>query len=231
MKIRCWTVTAGSLALLLAASGAVAREPPGLLPQGTDLWGKPDYGSAEAAADRSALEKGLGQAKAVTELIKQALELYKALSAADEAMSPNYQPPGAPDIPSQCMEADECKVCYGDAQGKLNKTRQGLEKLRAIYFYTTKFTANGEAIMSSAGTAGGTVAAMGAQAEIQKVDASLSDFKAAARSKRDELLEHAKANLKAISACEKTFYKNDDWYNRYGFMYYQFLISQYSVLQ
>ena len=71
---------------------------------------------------------------------------------------------------------------------------------------------------------------MGAAVENQRVDKSVSEFDAAVRSKREELLGHVKSNLQDISSCEKKFYHNDDWYNRYGFMYYQFMIAQYANL-
>jgi hypothetical protein len=256
MSLRLRMFATASLALLFALSGSTAHAAgvsPSNLPADNNFWGNPgDYGnkgladartnkaladdekarsdnkSAVDDANRAALDKSLEQIATVADLAKQALEMYKTLTEIDESMSPNYEPPGAPDIPSQCMEDPECKICYGDAQAKMNKTRQGLEKLRGIALYTHKMATQGEAFMASAGQSGGTVSGLGAQTEIQKVDASVAEFDTAARSKREELIGKVKSNLQDISACEKKFYKNDDWYNRYGFMYYQFMIAQYS---
>ncbi len=252
-------IAVAALLVTISATDAIAHNSPGVspsqLPPGSPPWGNPaDFGNkgladarndkqqaadekaqsaqqrAENAADRKGLDKSIAQAKYVTDLAKQALELYKTLTEMDKEMDPNYQPPGAPDIPSQCLESDECKVCYGDAQAKMNKTRTGLEKLRGINLYTHKMARQGEGIITSAGTAGGTIAAMGAAAENQSVDQTVAEFDAAVRSKREELLDHVKSNLQDISTCEKKFYQNDDWYNRYGFMYYQFMLAQYANL-
>ncbi|MEP6940383.1 MAG: hypothetical protein ABI846_11515 [Rudaea sp.] len=172
----------------------------------------------------------LAQAANLLKTVQAAADLYKALTAIDERMNPNYEPAGAPDVPSQCMENDECKVCYGHAQERLNTTRKGLEKLRGITLYTQAMAKQGENFISAVGNTGGTVTAMQAVATNQDVDKTVSDFNSAVRSKREELLGKVKGELQEISACEKQFYKNDDWYNRYGFMYYQFMLAQYANL-
>jgi hypothetical protein len=155
-------------------------------------------------------------------------DYYKSLTPTDEALKPNYNPAGAPDIPSHCMEDESCKVCYDDAQKAVNKSRIALEKLRAVNTYTQNFTKKGKDVLTAAGAAGGGPAGLAAVDENVKVDAALDGFNAAVKAKKAELLGGLEPRLKALGDCEKKYFNNDDWYNRYGFMYYQFMIANYA---
>ena len=69
----------------------------------------------QGAASISAQQSDLFQKMA------QLQDMYETLTKNDERMSPDYQPPGAPEVPSQCMENDDCRPCYEKGQAKLNK--------------------------------------------------------------------------------------------------------------
>jgi hypothetical protein len=165
--------------------------------------------------------------KEIKEVVK-AMNEYEALSNTDGSLEPNYQPPGAPQIPSACMENKQCRPCFEKAQAGLNKSRINLEKVRAHYAYTHRFTDLGKKVITSAGAAGGGIAAVGATQENIEIDEVLANFDKVVRDKNKELLGYLQGNLQELGKCEAEFYKNDDWYNRFGFMYYQFMISQYS---
>ena len=51
------------------------------------------------------------------------------------------------------------------------------------------------------------------------------------RRKNAELLARLQSELKGVSTCEAKYYKNDDWYDRYGYMYYQFMVAHYDYVQ
>lgn len=172
-------------------------------------------------------EKGLGSAKQVADLVREILPIYKELSQSDTTYGPNYIAPGSPSVPSKCMEDDKCLPCFEKAHAGLNKSRMNLEKVRARYNFTHRFTKLGQSVLTSAGAAGGGISALGATHENIKIDKALADFDDVVKAKNKELLAKLEGNLKEISACEAQFYKNDDWYNRYGFTYYQFMLSSY----
>ncbi|MEO6365776.1 MAG: hypothetical protein ABIO38_07005, partial [Luteimonas sp.] len=151
---------------------------------------------------------------------------FDFLTPQDQRMAPK-DPKGAPVLPSQCMEDEECRPCFVTAQASLDKTRANLEKLRGIYEYTHRFTARGQEFMSAAGQAGGGISQMGAVAENMKVDAVLEDFDNTVRKKNNELLGRLKTSLDEIGTCEADYFNNDDWYLRYGAMYYQFMQGHY----
>ncbi len=155
---------------------------------------------------------------------------YDYLTKQDEAMAPQ-NPPGAPALPSKCMEEANCKKCFDDARAGMDKTRLNLEKVRGIYSYTHKFTTAGIAFMQGVANQAGGVAALGAQAEAFKVNGALDEFDKTVSAKNTELLGKLKVNLQEVAACEAEYYKNDDWFNRYGFTYYQFMQANYSYVQ
>ena len=160
----------------------------------------------------------------------KALDKYEPLNNNDKRLEPNYKPPGTPAVPSKCYENKACKPCYDDAYGKVNITRKNLEKVRARYDFTHRFTTKGIAIMQGAANAGGGISAMGVVPVIEDVEASLKNFDKVVKNKNIELLGKLETNLREVAKCEAKFYKAEDWYDRYGYMYYQFMYAHYDYV-
>jgi len=153
---------------------------------------------------------------------------YPYLTDLDASMAPNHNPPGAPKMPSQCAENAGCRPCFEQANAGLDTQRRNLEKVRAIYDYTHRIVRNGTELMYAAGAAGGGVSHMGAVAEVQKVEGALDQFDATVHQKNAELLGKLKGSLQELAQCEARYFDNDDWYVRYGEVYYQFMQGRYS---
>lgn len=45
--------------------------------------------------------------------------------------------------------------------------------------------------------------------------------------KRPELMDALRESLEGIAQCEEQYFQNPDWYNRFAFMYYQFIDQKY----
>lgn len=225
MNLNCTTSRLLALCLSLAFLSTTARAGPPAKVDGANLW---QSVTQTAAGTATGLDKGTASAKAPADLARDALADYKELSEGDKQYSPNYTPPGAPSVPSKCVENADCVPCYEKAYAGLNKSRINLEKVRARYNFTHRFTKLGQTVLTNAGAAGGGIAALGASAENIKIDRALADFDQVVKNKNQELLAKLQTDLQAISVCENKYYKNDDWYNRYGFIYYQFMLSSYS---
>jgi hypothetical protein len=150
---------------------------------------------------------------------------YKGLTGPDDSSSPDYDPPGAPQVPSDCPDGG--KPCFAAAYEKLNRCRANLERLRAVRTATEDFykasVSFGDDVSSIHGVAG-----LAWQAERRKIDASFKNFKGIYEKKYQELMGKLQEALLAVSACEKEVYDESDWFNRYGFMYYQFMESRYA---
>jgi len=190
--------------------------------------GKAAFGQGKEL--QKGLEGPLKTLKALDDMQKMGKDL-DTLSNDDKRMEPNYKPPGTPDVPSKCLENKDCRPCYTEAYGKVNQTRKNLEKVRAKYEFTHRFASQGIAYMQAVGSAAGGPAAMGAQVEANKVNGALSGFDEVVKNKNTKLLGKLESNLREVSVCEAKYYKNDDWYDRYGYMYYQFMVAHYDYIK
>lgn len=204
---------------------------PWQLPNVPSTQAKPDPDSAARTEQVGGMMKGatagLGQAGGILDAAGKAMEFQKSLNASDDRLKPNYTPEGSPSVPSKCMENADCRPCYADAYGKINKTRTALEKVRAHYDYTHKFSADGIAFMTGVAATAGGPAAMGAAVESRKVNDAVKAFDTSVRKKNAELLARLKGELMGVNTCESKYYGNTDWYDRFGYMYFQFMSAHY----
>lgn len=243
-KLRTSTALVAVCAALLAGNcfaQADSGTSPGYIPDyPTQTWkpweqpnpagtkGKLVEGNAEAmgGAVKGALA-GLDQAGKAADMASKAMDFQKTLNSSDDRLKPDYSPPGAPSVPSKCMENAECRPCYTEAYAKVNKTRKALEKVRAHYDFTHKFSTEGIALMTSVAATAGGPAGIGAAVESRKVTAAVSDFDTVVRNKNVELLTRLQGELMEVNTCEAKYYGNTDWYDRFGYMYFQFMSAHY----
>ncbi len=160
-----------------------------------------------------------------------ALEAYDPLTKGDKTLDPNYKPSGSPSVPSHCTAPDgksgeSCSDCYAAAYRKLTAVRKAFEQLRRVGTTTRAFTAKSIAFGDSVSGVHG-VAGLGWQPERAKIEQSLKNFEKAYDAKYTELLGLLEVALKDIGRCEEKHFKVDNWYDRYGFMYYTFMADRY----
>jgi len=186
-------------------------------------------------AGREAVDHGL-------ELLDTGMEIYEAsrgFTEADEALSdvlnpddlefdPDYSPDGAPEVPVHCATSGgaDCEECYASGYGKLNFVRFYLEKLRAIYGATKNYTDNaiefGDAMAQLPGGFG-----MGWPPERKGIQDTFEKLGHTYDGKYEDYLKELKAGLDKVSECESQFFGDEDWYNRFGFIYYTYMQDRY----
>ena len=154
---------------------------------------------------------------------------YPPLTKIDEAMQPNLKPTGMPVMPSQCAEDKACRPCFDDANANLDIRRRNLEKVRAIHTYTHRFAQDGKDLMNGVGALAGGAPAVEAAVQSRSVDQSLDAFDETVRTKNAELLGKLQNDLHELAACEAKYFGNNDWYPRYGELYYQFMQARYTL--
>lgn len=183
-------------------------------------------------------------------------EAYQAVAKTDQSMTPQLDKAAGPGLPTHCASMDaeaeaaddqakknwimgkglppksspdagQCTACYTAAETKIDSTRIAFERLRIKLDYTTRLVKYGENALSGMGAAGGSLATMEAQAQIHHVDEAMADFYVAYDAKYTELLAGLKSKLDDFETCETKYFGNPDWYNRYGFIYYQFMADKY----
>lgn len=194
-----------------------------------DLWrGRSEQN--ELNANRNAgISKGMDWLSLGINIANAAGELNQAdeeLSNDDAAWRPDFNPPGMPEIPISCAENAECQSCYARAQHELNFLRVQFERLRAIYGGTKKMSdkaiAFGDAVSGIHGMMG--LAWMSARKDIQN---SVEHLGKTYDKKYTDLLAALERQLKAMAVCEAEHFDTPDWYNRFGFIYYQFMAARY----
>jgi hypothetical protein len=157
------------------------------------------------------------------------LNEHRSFTPHDAGLVPDYSPDGSPTLPVGCMltdEAEGCTRCYQQAQGKLNGSRRLLERLRALYEGTKRYV---DASVSFGDNVAGIHGATGLawQAERRSIMQYFEKFERTHEEKRQGMMQGLRTALDEIAACEATYFDNPDWFNRYGFIYYQFMEARY----
>lgn len=184
----------------------------------------------------------------------QAVDKVERLSEQDLDYEPNYAPPGMPQVPSTCgYEATtaavagmgteneagrakaaaaladrkgRCLECFTPAYAELNAVRKKLENNRIVLAnYTRVMNAIDDAGRGLGGIHGG----LGVVYMQRKVEwdgqrqriGGIYDQRYAA------LLADLQAALRKIAACEGAVNGLESWYDRFGFMYYEFMAARY----
>lgn len=175
--------------------------------------------------------------------IRDGVAAWEAYQSLDTCMR-IASPPNTPTIPSYCAapvgvvgqrdsqnpefrinpEAS-CSECFGDSRAAFNKARLDLEKLRVIYSCTKKMS---NAAIAFGDTASGVhgytgVAWQGIRYDIQQ---SVDKMEKAYDQKYPELIQNLHRSLIDMSMCEAQ-YGMEDWYDRIGFIYYEFMSDAY----
>jgi hypothetical protein len=182
---------------------------------------------AESALSDFVLGTGKDFAEYIQKIDKanDSYDEYRGLDDADKKSAPDYDPPGAPQVPNDCP--DGSKPCFAAAYEKLNRCRANLERLRAVRLtteeYFKKSVSFGDDVSAIHGVAG-----LAWQAERRKIEASFKKFQDIYDKKYHELMGKLQEALMDVNACEKSAYNETDWFNRYGFMYYQFMEARYA---
>lgn len=187
---------------------------------------------AATARNRGAIDQGIGalnRGMGMMDTIRDFGETqFSPLVPDDIDFDPNFEPPGAPTIPVHCEVSggDACRQCYDGAYRKLNFVRHYLEVLRGIYGATKRYTSSAIAFGDSmSGLHGGFGLAWpperkGIQDAFDKMGNTYDE-------KYEGYMRELQEGLQALAACEKQYFDEDDWYNRYGFIYYTYMQDRY----
>lgn len=165
--------------------------------------------------------------------IKELLEAYTGIGDCMDLP----MPPGMPSIPSFCPDEEEgaastvsdsrgdCARCFVEARGEFEKVRYNLEQLRVIYKCTKDFSK--KAIAFGDNTSGvHAISGLAWQAQKVKIEGSVKDMEKAYDLKYTELIGKLQESLIALAVCEEQF-GTPDWYDRYGYMFYEFVKEKY----
>jgi hypothetical protein len=172
------------------------------------------------------------------------LEDYPPLTDADASCGSGFDPEGMPKMPVHCVEEAEgdreppsltlgtdgapasgCE-CFQQAYRDLRFVRKQLAKLRCIYVTTRDLVEFAEAFGDDVSSFHG---AMGLMWQSQKfqIEESMDNLRESYDEQYQNGMNALRKALKTIASCEAEHFDEPDWYNRFGFIYYQFMADRY----
>lgn len=181
--------------------------------------------------EREKLDKVREHTEKAYKILKGGKDLWEAYKNLGSCMNTAI-PPGMPSVPTYCYEADmddsgdgDCAQCFQQARAGFNEVRYKFIKLAIIYRCTKSFAdksiAFGDDVSSVHGVSG-----LAWQAEKRKIEESVERLKKSYDDKYLELLQRLRESMIDIAECEEQFGERD-WYDRFGFMFYEFMKEKY----
>ncbi len=171
--------------------------------------------------------------KSIKDFLDNAVNLYKSYTGLGQCIN-STPPPGQPRIPSFCdipttdagfQDDSNCAGCFLGAREEFNEVRYLFEQLATIYKCTKTFSS---AALSFGDNASGIhgVSGMAWQAERRKIEKSITELEQAYDNKYAELLQSLADSMMKLSECEAKF-GVEDWFDRFGYMYFEFIKDKY----
>lgn len=141
------------------------------------------------------------------------------------ACSPDFTASSGAMMASTCVGNPECSECYTRAVGELNFIRRQLGRLSCIYANTKNFTTSALAFGDNMS---GIHAVTGAawQSERGGIIQEFNNFKQTYDRKYRDMMGALQRALVGIGTCEAKF-GLPDWYQRFGFVYFEFMKDKY----
>lgn len=212
-------------ALLVVWGTVLFAAPASLESQEASSEGAPQSRLQRLRSAYSGVASRMDKAAAGLGLLETALDAYELLTDSDRAREPDYSPAGMPRVPSHCAASEECGACYEQAQRKLNRVRGTLEQLRAIGLHTKEIKDDAIAVGTSLSSIQG--AGLGWYGARRDIMAGWQSFVGSYVAKYRELMGSLETALKQIGACEAEHFDEQGWFDRFGFIYFQFMEGRY----
>lgn len=196
-----------------------------------------DFGSGERknalanAGER--INKGVGTYKAAKELYDAADALSKGDCAPDFSVNAQAMVPsscaevlkGATGNSGRDSEPNKCATCYEGAYKKLSDVRKRLAKLKCLG-NSTKAYVNAAVAFGDNVSSVHAIQGLAWQRERKNIMDSYTKFKTAYDAKYKELMGVLLDAMNNVSECEAAN-GNADWFQRFGFMYVEFMAEKY----
>lgn len=172
------------------------------------------------------ISEGIGHFNTAMNIYDNVRDMYEASNALDgNECVPDFSTDAQSMMPSSCGDQAGCSECYQSSISRMTVVRRSLARLSCIRMNTKKFT---DAAVAFGDNVSGIHAVTGLawQTERRGIMASMENFNKSYDRKYTELIESLQTALQGISACEAQ-YGMPDWYQRFGFIYYEMMKEKY----
>jgi hypothetical protein len=214
----------------LVATGIVAAQAPdqneGVI-EGNEAQheGNEDQ-SEDEQSDREAIDGAIGNLQEFMDWLEDRRNEWNQIrNFSPSDCAPDFGASGQAMMPSSCASNQACGECYERAVGELNFIRRQLGRLSCIYSNTKRFN---ESALAFGDNMSGIHAVTGAawQSARGEIVAQFESFKHTYDNKYTDMINSLHRALQSISACEMQ-YGLPDWYQRFGFIYFEFMKDKY----
>lgn len=194
--------------------------------EGTDPDDPASSFSGRIARDHETISNISGAITNGINIITAGGDLWEAFNILDAGeCTPDFTQPANALIPSSCSATSGCNDCYKAALDGFNADRKTLARMMCLYMNTKNFTDKAIAFGNSMASLPGGVG-LGWIPAKRNIDNAYTSFKNTYDKKSRELLTSLQKNMMKIDQCEHS-YGLKDWYQRFGFMYFEFMQQKY----
>lgn len=183
--------------------------------------------NGEAEEVIGAFQDAGSQFETVRGRFQDAYELYEDFENLDlTECSPDFSNNVSNSMVATCGANEECKECYKTAMKSMNFYRKQLGRLNCIYNNTVNFS---NRAIAFGDTYSGFHAMSGVAWQKQKTDIlkSLDKLKITYDTKYTEFIKGLATSLRSFDTCEQQFGGNGNWYQKVGFIYFEFMKDKY----
>lgn len=167
----------------------------------------------------------LGHVNDFMGIARDAQELYNnARSLSNGECAPDFSTSARAMMPTGCV-SQECRQCFEDANNELTFVRRQLGRLSCIYNNTKNFSNSAIAFGDNASGIHA-VTGLAWQSSRAEIVAEFRHFQGTYDKKYIDLIGALERALKSIDRCEAQ-YGERDWFQKFGFIYLEFLKDKY----
>lgn len=159
-------------------------------------------------------------------------KFWQSLKTLSQSETQPGDPQGGPSLPSSCVDdgwalpSNPGCQCMATAVDKLRKNRQMLEKLRILVANQKNFVDKATALGNSYAQLHTLLGLQWVGIRKHDIEEPYAEFKQISNQKHKALMDAIQKDLQDVSECEAKLGERD-WYQKFGFMYYEFLYAAY----
>jgi hypothetical protein len=190
-----------------------------------------DEQDARNQGGRSGTDEGVRLAGWGVGVVQTGSEFLRDWQALDEDTAncgAAYTDSSAPTIPSMCADKPDCEACYAEATRKIDFNRFYIERAHCITVTNIKMANSAMAFGDSTSGIHG-VAGLSWQLQGKpQIKEAVEGLQRTYVNKAGQYLSNLDQALHELGRCEARYYSENDWYERYGWIYLNFMKSKYA---
>ncbi len=188
-----------------------------------------DEDDSDSNDDIDDLAEHLNDGYQIYEDASDAWSQWDSLDDREADCGSNYTADAGPSVPSQCGDSVECQQCFGDAVAAIDFNRFYIERARCITAVNVRMANSAMAFGDSSSGVHGVTGLSWSLGGKPQIEQAVGDLKRTYTRKARDYLFEIERSMKKLGQCEAEHFGERDWYQRYGWLYVNFMRSKYST--